>query len=845
MIGLTDKGQRRIVELILAGSLWALAAQADEATRYFDIEAQPLAQALVSYGEQADLSVIFSEDVALDRSTSGVTGTYTRQGALEKLLAGTGLDWAWVGDSAVAVTAVPADAPEAQPSGPAAQDRVASIEELVVTARKREERLQNIPIAVSAFPGEELEARGVVDLDDLQLVAPSLVSNGFTHGTGTVDLRVRGMGTPSVNAGLEGSVGLFIDGVYLPRPGLAYVDLLDVARVEVMRGPQGTLFGKNTSAGAVHVISKRPQLDWGGTVTTTLGDFDARRSTLSITGPILGEELAFRLSGLLHRRDGYLDDIRTSDEFWHRDRWAARAQLLWMPTDRLEVLIAYDRAEIDESCCAAVWRQVGPTGAALRALGATVPDEIDPDSLDVGTSFDPFEDDQEQGVRIEARWQLGFGTLTSLSAWRKYEGFEGLDGDYTEADLFRKASEFDEEMENLTSELRLAGSTHSLDWMVATYGYVEEMELAKETRFGTQLGEFVSLNAGADVSLFPPGAGASSRFDQKARGWALFTHATWHFTERLSTSVGFRWAYEKKEGEGIINGAAPGTVVNQPFCDRLPFGEIVLCDNFSWRRSRSEREWSGGVSVGYQMTDEVNGYVSYSRGHKAGGFNLDWRAASPVTGDQIEIDPEYADAWEVGVKAQLWDGRLTVHSAIFHTRFDDLQLFSVTSGGGVVSNVGEATTRGVEMESWLALTTGVNLVAGVTYLSARYGDHLDGSPLEGRRLPAPRWQGSAAVSVERPLPGTRWNGFLTAGASYHGEKTRTLEPIAELSGFWLVNGRLGLRSPDGQWELSLWAENLTDERYDKAVIEPVAQPGSLKALPGAPRMWGVTLAYRF
>ena len=237
------------------------------------------------------------------------------------------------------------------------------IEEITVTATKREESIQDVPIAISAFTGDDLERSGITDLEQLQQIAPSLsiYSSNTTTGGGTI--RVRGVGTTGNNLGLEASVGSFLDGVYIPRAGLAMGDLVDIERVELLRGPQGTLFGKNTSAGALNIITKRPQFEWGGGFSTTYGSEGTTRVKGSITGPLVDEELAFRFAFSGNWADGYYDNFASPDTYAKMDRQTGRMQLLWTPMDDLEVRTIYDYTRRDESCCPASFKFLGDGGA--------------------------------------------------------------------------------------------------------------------------------------------------------------------------------------------------------------------------------------------------------------------------------------------------------------------------------------------------------------------------------------------------------------------------------------------------------------------------------------------------
>jgi outer membrane receptor protein involved in Fe transport len=757
------------------------------------------------------------------------------------------------------------------------------IEEIVVTATKREENIQDVPIAMSAVTGADLLLRGIEDLGDLSQVSPSLELNTSNSESNGATARIRGVGTTGNNPGLEAAVGIFIDNIYRSRSGQAYTDLLDVERVEVLRGPQGTLFGKNTVAGAVHIITKKPEFQYGVTGSFTLGNFDLSRGTLSVTGPLIEEQLAFRAAGYYHERQGYYDDVGSSDKFNDRDRWGVKGQLLWTPRDDLDVRVIYEYAEKDESCCPAVWRFVGPTGLVSAALGGFVPavpspvgagTNVDADSLDVGTNSDPFEDQEEWGLSIEANWDLEWATLTSVTGWRDFEVFRAQDLDFTDIDLLEPQFS-DERFRNFSSELRLAGASGPIDWLFGGYFLAERINTDEDIRFATQggahiagqfgLGGFAPLAQAQVAAALRPSSGYHADWDQNQRGWSLFTHNTWHLTERMRLTAGYRWSVENKQATAVLNGATYGTIINEPFCgapiDLLGNGALVvpfrvtpagiaLCDNLSWKRDETEREWTGTLKLAYQLTDDINAYGGFSRGYKAGGYNLDQQAMQLLGGGALGVentarfDPELSDAYELGVKATLLDNRLTVNSAVFYTEFEDFQLNTFTGIGFVVSNVSEVTTRGVEVETSFSIGDGVYATLGGTYAIARYASNLLQASLAGQRIThSPRFAGSASLFAERALPGSGWVAFVNSNASYRSDQNTgsDLDRVKVQNAVWLLNGQIGLRSPDGRWQAALWANNLTDKRYDSVVFDSVFQSGSFSTFMFPPRMWGVTV----
>ncbi len=747
------------------------------------------------------------------------------------------------------------------------------IEEVVVTATKREQSVQDVPIAISAYSGEQLASRGIQDLRDLQQVSPSLAiydSNSTSNG-GT--LRIRGVGTTGNNVGLESSVGTYVDGVYRPRAGQALTDLLDVQRIEVLRGPQGTLFGKNTSAGALHLISNEPEFTHGGSFEVGAGDLDEASVGAAVTGPLLDDRLAYRLAANYRRRDGYYEDLDSSEEFGERDRWAVKGQLLFSPTQTLEARLIVDYAERDESCCAATFESVGSTGAIIRALGGDTVLGSNGDDIRVGTNFDPFEEVEEGGVSLEVQWDLA-PTLTavSITSYRDFEVDRGQDVDFTNADVFER-SDIHEDFETFSQELRLQGTYGPLDFLVGGYVYTEDIVnrgpiISASTR-GAEFFDLLFSGAGVtqpgdivNSGVIAVGDGLAADFDQDTDGWALFTHNTWHATDILDVTLGVRYSEEDKDGTGTINGTGgPGQVAEDWPCASVPVA--VFCGNAGFDTSTDEEEFTGSISASLALTEGFSVYASYSRGYKAGGINLDPTAnrLDPATGllvDNSAFDPEFANAWEIGVKTALLDGSLTWNSAAFYTDYQDFQLNTFNGAFFTIDNVNEVISQGVETEfSWIPLD-GVTVTGGVTYADSRYGDDADpivndSAPsgftdiAEERITHAPYWQGSAAVLVDRPLPGTGLRWLANVNYAYRGDHNTgsDLDPQKHQGGYGLWNSQLGVRTGNGAYEAVLWGRNLGDKRYDTVILDSVSQTGSYSTFVGEPRTFGLTLRANF
>jgi iron complex outermembrane receptor protein len=836
--------------------------------------------------------------------------------------------------AAVLAIALPAMAQEAAaPADPAAAPAPAErsgVEEIVITATKREANLQEVPIAVSAFTGDDLLSKGVTTVDEIEEVSPTIQINTSNGAAANSTIRIRGVGTTGNNPGLEAAVGTFIDGVYRSRSGQAFSDLLDIERVEVLRGPQGTLFGKNTSAGAISVITKKPVLsERDGSITAELGNFNHKRLAGSYSAPIIEGILGFRVGASWSDRDGYVQDANGPGSWVERDRYMIRGQLLWTPIETLEMRLIGDFSERDESCCPAGMLIEGPTsnrfnGYGIHELATSLGLGNDLNDIpltstpaagaypfvrrsdaqlgrrEVGLNLEPIEDVRDWGVQFDANWDLDVVELTSITAYRKFGSRAQQDVDFTSADILNLPF-FEDEYENFSEEFRLSATFGDFDLIFGIYGYMEDIQVAERLEFASQAGLFIIRNAvpvpGIEA-LLPTGTGYSANWDQESRGYAFFTNGAYHITEAITATVGARYSHETKDATGILNsgpiltengspnatalgliGGAVPAGVNESWCGTLTGAGLGafrtalrgFCDNASWRNEATEKEWTWTVSLAYALTDDINTYASVSRGYKAGGFNLDQESSDIVTDtptgfvtsyvESTRFEPEFATAYEIGVKGTYLDGMARVNIAGFWTDFEDFQLNTFNGLGFTIANVGKVRARGFELESFLAPAENLTVNFGVAYSDARYGKGTglgfpitlpDGSTdfvsAEGNRLTnAPAWTGNLGLLYETALPSTEWTGFASTNVRYTGRKNTgsNLHPYKMEPHHYFVNMQLGVRSPDQHWEASVWSNNLTNEYENNIIFDGVTQAGTQGTFYNPPRTYGVTLKYNF
>lgn len=437
-------------------------------------------------------------------------------------------------------------------------DQPARVTDILVTAKKREETLQDTPIAVSVVEAQEIERAEIQDLLDLQTLVPSLaIRQGQTSGN--TNFFIRGFGNGQNAIGLEPSVGVFIDGVYRSRSVSSISDLPNLGRVEVLRGPQTTLFGKNASVGVISVTTQKPQFEFDGHVESSFGNYGLHRFEAYVTGPIT-DTVAVALGGNFNRRDGYVEDLGTGADYNDRDRWGIRGDILWEPSPDVAFRLIADYDKIDEDCCILTNLVEGPTGASFRALGGQFVSE-DPFSFDVFYDIAPSNRIENAGISLQGDIDFGFGTLTSITAYRRNENDSQFDPDATSLELF-SINSAQSEIETFTQELRLhsTGAGKLVDWMIGGFYFDERLASGNDLFYGadyrpylgallgnpTQVATFEAF-AGAPAGAFAAaGQGISERSEQDNTAWSIFGNIDLNLTDRLTATFGVSYTEDEK-----------------------------------------------------------------------------------------------------------------------------------------------------------------------------------------------------------------------------------------------------------------------------------------------------------
>ncbi len=787
-------------------------------------------------------------------------------------------------------------------------ERGRTLDEVVVTAQKREQNVQDVPIVITAVSGQLLQDTGVHDIKDLTVLVPGLIVTSTSNETSTT-ARIRGMGTVGDNIGLESSVGVVIDEVYRPRNGVGFGDLGELERIEVLKGPQGTLFGKNTSAGVINVKTKAPSFDVDANIALTAGNLGQLEQAFSLTGPLVGDKLAGRIF-LAHREhDGFLDvdtgigpRVATTD--MDRDVNTVRGQLLWRASETFEARLIADWSERNEQCCIGVQYVTGPTGPIVAALsGGAIAVPADPFARTAYANRDTIQDIRDHGASLQLDWDLAGGaTLTSVTAWRNWETENGQDSDFSGAGiLFRDSKGYTNTFETLTQELRLAGNNGRLTWLVGAFYADEDLESINALNYDTQFEPYVSLllTQGASTALLSPllgrapgtsyslGFGSHDTYAQSAKSWALFTNNSFAITDQFEVTLGLRYTDEEKNltsnydnvGDGVGCAAVRARQPIMPIILGLAgipaashaaiiagLGSLgcanfsdPLYNDFSHSQKIAEGEWSGTAKLSYRFTDDAMGYASYARGYKASGFNLDRERTSVnpyAPGVAVDTDtsfaPEEVDSYELGLKTTWAGNSLALNAAAFYQEYTGFQLNTFTGTVFVVASIPEVTSQGVDFDfTWFTPLDSLSFQGGITYADTQYGDFVP-SFAGGQRLPgarmsfAPEWSGTLAATFEHPI-GANLKWRMNVGAKYMSDFNTgsDLNPTKDQDAFTLVDARIGIGSQSDSWALELWGRNVFDEDYIQLGFDATLQPGTTGAFLGNPQTYGATFRLKF
>ena len=759
-----------------------------------------------------------------------------------------------------------------------AEEEVSVFDEVVVTARKRAEYSQSVPIPISALNEEQLEIRNIVELTDIEKLAPNLSIQASSVNSGVLEVYMRGIGQANWAIPHDPKIGLYTDGVYAARPQGGLVDLYDLQRVEVLRGPQGTLFGKNTTAGLINIITNQPTQETEGKIRLGAGS-DSHQLIEGMFNTPLSDSLAFRFSFLTKETDGYIINSITGNDRGNEDTTSFRAQLKY-DTDAYSANLAFSRFDQDERSALGSCRFTGPENGALSGgLGAVanifgIYDALKANcrstTKDVSMDTSPNENNtaEKDSITLTQIFETEVGTIESISNYSELDAFNGTWGwvmGNGPGVNFLEIHDDTMTHEQWSQELRLSGSTENMDWVVGLYAFEEDGEATID----------VPLFRGVNPSPLLPPALAAVALQTKLLGsetqgsitnmqnQAVFFEGTYGLSDQLDLTIGARYTEDEREytrSSKLYEDAAaigmPGTFNLFYACPTMVTNAFGFATSDRCTRTVEYSETTPRAILSYQQTDDVLFYASYSKGYSSGGFNGDVAMRRFL--------PETSDNYEFGMKGEFFDNRLRVNATAFSTTYENQQVTvgRIVNGTPIADlvNAQEATLEGMEFEILAQLSDSLVLTAMLATFEGEYDEFI----IEDNTTVTNADGSLSTLVVERDITDTGFGGNddrltwdvslihtydlgdgsdiqSTIGISYHDEENYTLEdvPSSVADDYELVDARITWNLADGQTSISLWGTNLTDEDY---VNNMLSQSGDIE-IGGTNFSLGMTTDY--
>ena len=761
--------------------------------------------------------------------------------------------------------------------------------DIVVTARRRAETIQTVPIAMSVIGGTALAETGAYNVSRLTQLQPTL--QFYSTNPRNSAANIRGLGAPFglTNDGIEQGVGIYVDQAYYSRIASATFDFTDTERIEVLRGPQGTLYGKNTTAGAINITTRKPSFTPEARIELTTGNYQFIQAKASVSGPLIPDKLAIRLSASVTERDGTIHNVVTGKDLNAQDNKSVRGQLYWKPTDTLDFALSGDYGQQNPNCCVQYYARTGATqrplnrqyAALAAAQGYVVPST---NAFDRVTDVDtPLRAKQELGgVSLLGNLDLGTSTITSVSAWRFWNWDPSNDRDFIGLPITTVSANPSQQTQ-YSQELRIASNgKHTLDYVLGAFYFYQTIDTQGLQVQGPAASAFLlnPTSAGGRNPATLNGLTARNTIGFKNTSAALFGKLTWNVSDRFQIAPGLRLNYDKKKGDYVsvvTNGTGTALTADQ---------RGVLAPQ-SYQPDFDNWNLSGDITAAYTVTSDIHAYATYARSYKSGGINL---SGLPLDGSNnpilsaATVKPEKVNHFELGLKTQFLDRRLTLNLAGFWTEISDYQA-TVTNGQlgvlrGYLANAGKVRTRGLEFDSAFRPTDRFSFYANGAYTDAKYVKFVDApcppelsggttaiagqtpsasgtaggiSPqncdISGQRLPGvSKWAFSYGAEYDLPATLAGLDGQLYLGYDGSYRSTFSSNPsrsaYTDINGYALSNFRLGFKAKDS-WNVFGWLRNAFDENYYDVLALQSGSTGLIVGQPGDPRTYGLTVSRSF
>jgi iron complex outermembrane receptor protein len=730
--------------------------------------------------------------------------------------------------TAIASVLAIASTATAQQAAPGAESAATELEEVIVTAQRRTENLQNVPIAITAVSADRVEALHATRLTDLAGVAPGLV---LDRGSANDTVTLRGVGGGGRNIGFGSRAGVYLDGVYIGQSTALNQPMLDIERIEVLRGPQGTLFGRNTVSGAVSIITRPPEDDFHADLVAATGNQDYQKYSVVANAPLGTDKLLGKFSFVDEQRDGFTKNLYNGDHvIGSLDLQSWRAALRAQPTDALTLDLIVDDTQDDSF-------RSGPESISTLTGGGTT-DPNAPKPFETNTNTRRIKEGSNKGVNFTVNYSLPVAaTLTSITAYRESRLFVQADNDYSPVDFVK--TDYHDAFDQFSQELRLASDQDGrMRWVAGVFFLDEQADTHRDAGWGAAA-PLLGLGLAAN-SITPADASIDTR------SYAVFGSFDYDFTDRWTLNTGLRYTDETRDLRFDLDGSTSGLI------------GIATLDNF--HDDASEDHWTPVVGLTFKASDDVNLYVRYSEGFKSGGWNVDFLNRNQIKdldgNGRVDFAflTETVTSYELGVKAEMLDRRLRANVAAFQSDYQDYQINSfVHFPGGVtviqLTNAAKVETKGVELSLEAVPVEGLLLTLDAAYIDAKFdkfpGGGAAGTDASGNQLPfAPEWSGS--ISAQYSVPITAWNARLELFGQYaYRDPTYAGQenlPTQELGARNLTNARVSLEFAK-RWGITVWGNNVFEDSYLTNQTRDFF--GTRFVERGDPRTYGLELSARF
>lgn len=703
-------------------------------------------------------------------------------------------------------------------SAAAAQEPDTLLGEVVVTAQKRTERLQDVPVSVNVVSAQALADSHVSGLQQLQQLSPSLTftPSANTRGQG---LSVRGLGTLNFSDGVEPTVSVVLDGVVIGRSAGSFFDFNDVERIEVLRGPQGMLFGKNAAAGVINIVTARPNLsEFEADASISYATFDEVRAKGSVSLPIKSGELAARISGFYNESEGIITNRFDGKKYNGLNSYGVRGKLVWSPDDSFDLFATVDYTRADQDCCVSTVRSIlpttryfGPTGPTRASLFAGV--EVGPYSREANFDGKAFNDQNTWGASVEMNKEFEPFTLTSITAYRAFEVEDNNDADGGPLTMLNINSAH-QKQNQFSQELRITSPAgQRLEYVAGLFYFDQDVSTTTEI-----LGNF--------GQVLPAGQYFQNFIDRaiSTRNYAVFGQATFNVTDQLRLIGGLRYTNEELKAR-FLRTVPAGARAAVPSLGGPPLDAPHL--------NAKDDDVSGKLGVQYEVSDDVMAYATYSRGYKGQAINLlNNLSAATVNSGKYVLAPETVNNYEIGLRTTPFDRRMIFNITLFQTEIENFQAqtFDANTTTFALANAGELRSRGVELETQYRPNQAFQFSANVAYADTRIEDfapacypgqtaalgcvggrqEVTGSALTN----APMWSYTLGASYNRPLESIPFDLTADVSYSYRSSVFFTFrDPNTIQPGYGLLNLNVGLQSNDGRYGVTVFARNLLDEQF--------------------------------